>query len=54
MLTENKGDVVRISRSKGQFEKEYKQNFMDEYFTISEQIPRDPWYINYKTMMEKN
>lgn len=36
------GDIVRISRLKRQFEKGYEQNFTDEYFTISERIPRDP------------
>uniref|UniRef100_A0A3B1JVY7 Integrase catalytic domain-containing protein n=1 Tax=Astyanax mexicanus TaxID=7994 RepID=A0A3B1JVY7_ASTMX len=36
------GDVVRISRLKAHFEKGYEQNYTDEYFTISERIPRDP------------
>ena len=36
------GDIVRISRLKRQFEKGYEQNYTDEYFTIAEQIPREP------------
>lgn len=36
------GDVVRISKVRGPFAKGYKQNYTDEFFTISVCIPRDP------------
>ena len=36
------GDLVRISKIKRTFDKEYLPNFSKEIFTVSKQIPRDP------------
>ncbi len=35
-------DKVRISRAKGVFEKGYTHNWSEEYFTVSDKIPRTP------------
>ncbi|TWW54775.1 hypothetical protein D4764_0109570 [Takifugu flavidus] len=37
-----KGDLVRISKLRGVFDKKYEQSFTNEVFTVSERIPRDP------------
>lgn len=36
------GDLVRISKLKGVFDKKYEQSFTDEVFTVSDCIPRIP------------
>ena len=36
------GDVVRISKYRGVFDKMYEQSFTDEYFIVNECIPRVP------------
>lgn len=36
------GDIVRISKYRGIFDKKYEQSFTDEYFTVTECIPRVP------------
>lgn len=36
------GDLVRISKLRGVFDKKYEQSFTDEVFTVSECIPREP------------
>jgi hypothetical protein len=38
----NIGDLVKISKTKRQFEKAYNQGWTGENFTIAEQIARDP------------
>ena len=37
-----KGDLVRISKLRGVFDKKYEQSFTDEVFTVTEQIARSP------------
>lgn len=37
-----KGDLVRISKLRGVFDKKYEQSFTDEVFTVNECIPRVP------------
>lgn len=41
-LNFNRGDLVRISKLRGVFDKKYEQSFSDELFTVSECIPRLP------------
>lgn len=36
------GDIVRISKYRGVFDKMYEQTFTDEYFIVNERIPRIP------------
>ena len=36
------GDIVRISKYRGVFDKMYEQSFTDEYFIVTECIPREP------------
>lgn len=36
------GDLVRVSRVRGMFEKRYEQSFTDEVFTVTQKIPRSP------------
>uniref|UniRef100_A0A672IF46 Integrase catalytic domain-containing protein n=1 Tax=Salarias fasciatus TaxID=181472 RepID=A0A672IF46_SALFA len=42
------GDVVRISKLRGVFDKKYEQSFTDEVFTVSECIPRTPMVFKLK------
>ena len=37
-----KGDLVRISKLRGVFDKKYEQSFTDEVFTVTRSIPRAP------------
>ena len=37
-----KGDLVRLSKLRGVFDKKYEQSFTDEVFTVTEQITRSP------------
>ena len=37
-----KGDLVRLSKVRGVFDKKYEQSFTDEVFTVTERIPRTP------------
>ena len=37
-----KGDLVRISKLRGVFDKKYEQSFTDEVFTVTRCIPRTP------------
>ena len=37
-----KGDLVRISKLRGVFDKKYEQSFTDELFTVTRTIPRTP------------
>lgn len=41
-LNFKEGDVVRISKLRGVFDKKYKQSFSDELFTVAQCIPRLP------------
>ena len=36
------GELVRISKARGVFDKKYEQSYTDELFTASERIPRQP------------
>lgn len=36
------GDIVRISKVRGPFEKGYEKNYTEEFFTVSVCIPRNP------------
>lgn len=47
-LNFNQGDLVRISKLRGVFDKKYEQSFSDELFTISEGIPRLPPFYKLK------
>ena len=38
----NIGDIVRISRNKGAFEKGYTTNWSEEYFTVDRRLMRNP------------
>ena len=37
-----KGDLVRLSKVRGVFDKKYEQSFTDEVFTVEACIPRTP------------
>lgn len=41
-----KGDLVRISKLRGVFDKKYEQSFTDEVFTVTRSIPRIPPVYN--------
>ncbi|XP_053092557.1 NACHT, LRR and PYD domains-containing protein 4E-like [Pangasianodon hypophthalmus] len=36
------GDLVRISKLRGVFDKKYEQSFTDKLFSVAERLPRDP------------
>ena len=36
------GDLVRISKLRGVFDKKYEQGYSDEVFTVTECLPRIP------------
>lgn len=42
VTTFKQGDLVRISKVRGVFDKKYEQSFTDEVFTVYERIPRSP------------